>query len=61
MGIIITYLVWGLIEGFNYVVIIKKIDDLLPKASNPWFSLAPIIFYLYNFIIHYSIRIFKME
>ena len=59
MGIIITYLVWGLIEGLYYVVIIKKIDDLLPKTTNPWFSLAPIVFYLYNFIIHYSIRIIE--
>lgn len=58
IGIMLTYLIWGLIEGFYYVVILKKIEDILPKASNPWFSLAPIVFYLYNFIIHYSIRTF---
>lgn len=59
IGIMLTYLIWGLIEGFYYVVIIKKIDDLLPKTLNPWFSLAPIVFYLYNFIIHYSVRIIE--
>jgi hypothetical protein len=58
-GIMLTYLIWGLIEGFYYVVIIKKLDDLLPKTLNPWFSLAPVVFYLYNFIIHYSIRIIE--
>ncbi|WP_055665353.1 hypothetical protein [Desnuesiella massiliensis] len=58
IGIMLTFLTWGIIEGFYYVVIIKKIDDLLPKTLNPWFSLAPIVFYLYNFIIHYSIRTF---
>jgi hypothetical protein len=58
IGIMLTYLVWGLIEGFYYVVIVKKIDDLLPRTSNPCLSLAPIVFYLYNFIIHYSIRVF---
>lgn len=59
IGIMLTYLIWGFIEGFYYVVIIKKIDDLLPKTLNPWLSLAPIVFYLYNFIIHYSVRIIE--
>lgn len=58
IGIMLTYLIWGLVEGFYYVVIIKKIDDILPKTTNPWFSLAPVVFCLYNFIIHYSIRRF---
>lgn len=59
IGIMLTYLIWGLVEGFYYVVIIKKIDDLLPKTINPWFSLAPIFFYLYEFLIHYSVRMIE--
>ncbi|GEM_PF-815988 len=58
IGIMLTYLTWGIIEGIYYIVIIKKIDDLLPKTLNPWLSLAPIVFWLYNFIIHYSVRTF---
>lgn len=58
IGIMLTFLIWGIIEGIYYVVIIKKIDDLLPNTLNPWLSLAPIIFCLYNFMIHYLIRRF---
>ena len=57
VGIIITLITWGIIEGFYYVVISKKIDDLFTQNKKTWLTLAPIIFFIYNYIIHYCIRV----
>src|SRR5690554_6055329 len=57
LGAFITLMGWGVVEGIYYVVIVKKIDDLF-KQTKLLFSLAPIIFYLFNFTIHFCIRVF---
>ncbi|WP_105615818.1 hypothetical protein [Vallitalea okinawensis] len=58
IGILITLLTWGIIEGIYYVVIIKKIDDIFYMKRKMCFFIAPIIFFIYNFSIHYFIRVF---
>ena len=58
LGIIITLSIWGIVEGIYFVVIIKKIEDLFTNKTKLQFFMAPVIFFIYDFLIHYIVRVF---
>lgn len=49
LGIVLTFILWGVVEGFFYIALSKKIDNavgIIPK--NIWLSPGPIIFAVIN-------------
>lgn len=60
IGIFMTLLIWGPLEGIFFITIVKKLDDLIGKPDkNPFFSLGTIVFALWNPILHIAIRLFE--
>ena len=51
LGYILIILVWGFMEGFNYVVISKKINDRYIN-KNKWFNYGAIVCGLIGVLIH---------
>lgn len=60
IGILMTLLIWGPLEGIFFITIVKKLDDIIGKhARNPYFSPSTIVFALWNPILHIAIRLFE--
>ena len=51
VGYLLIILVWGFLEGFNYVLIAKKINDRYPN-KNKWVNYGAIICGLICILIH---------
>lgn len=51
LGYLLIVLVWGFMEGFNYVVISKKINDRF-KSKNKWINYGAIVCGLVCILIH---------
>lgn len=51
IGMVITALIWGFFEGFNYVVISDKINDRYP-SKNRWINWGAIFSSLLCILIH---------
>lgn len=51
LGYLLVATVWGFFEGFNYVVISKKINELSP-STNPWLNYGAIISGVLCVLIH---------
>lgn len=56
VGMMITAVAWGFFEGFNYVVISAKINELLPTKTK-WFTWGALICAVICILIHGAIGV----
>ncbi len=62
IGILMTLLIWGPLEGLFFITIVKKLDDIISKHCRaPFFSPGTILFALWNPILHIAIRMFEQK
>jgi len=62
IGILMTLLIWGPLEGIFFITIVKKLDDIIGKhARTPYFSPGTIVFALWNPILHIGIRLYEQR
>lgn len=62
LGIILTLMIWGPLEGIYFITVAKKLEDVIGVTiKNPYLSPGIIVFALWNPLLHIIVRLVELR